>query len=488
MEKRNLADPVSPIVLLAPSAESHLFGTSAAQDMPEDQEPRYSLRRFLLGGTAVVAIALFAWPMLPRVYESTATLVLRPTDNQGQTDYAQAMRQPLDENSIISALDAFSSVALAQTVIDTNQLAMDDEFGVRQGLGGKVQSVMVGALGALLPQTWARETPSPSLREMMSGSGLSSPDMPDAAKLRDNLWARLVVNRNRLSYTVNVGFRSNDPQKAAMLTRSLVSAYLDAQIKRKADDVDGMNKLLEDHVHEARDRADRSAAAMEAFLDKSGLIDQGAEISLEAQLSALSTELATARARAIDARTRADNLEEMKAKGTLDSAPEVLASPTIQRLNQSLTESMSRLAVMSTESRNILDQTQAERARIVASVRVEADNWAEREHLLSGEIDKIRQDMVERRKAGLQLDQLRREADNDAQVLADAQTRMKARAPTLQALKPDAEILSPATVPDRPVFPILPLYAAGSLGMAFLAGAGMNASAIRRDAKRLLKI
>ncbi|KEA03409.1 GumC family protein [Rhizobium rhizogenes] len=487
MTKQNAADPVSPITLVAPATENHALSPDTTHDAPGNPAPRYSLRRFLLGGTAVIAIALFAWPMLPRVYESTATLVLRPTDNEGQTDYAQAMRQPLDENSIISALDAFNSVALAQNVIDANQLAMDDEFKVKQGLASKIHSTVISMLDSILPETLARNTPSPSAKDVMAGN-VSSADTPEASKLRSNLWAKLVVNRNRLSYTVNVGFRSNDPLKAATLTKSLVSAYLDAQVKRKIENVDGMNKLLEDHVRQARDRANTSASEMEAFLEKSGLIDQGAEISLEAQLSALSTELATARARSIDSRTRADSLEVMKSKGTLDSAPEVLASPTIQHLNQSLTESMSRLAVMSTESRNILEQAQVERDRIVASVRVEADNWAEREQLLSAEIDKIRLNMVERRKAGLRLDQLRREADNDAQVLADAQTRLKTRAPTLEALKPDAEVLSPATVPVRPVFPILPLYAAGSLGMAFLAGAGMNASAIRRDAKRLLKI
>jgi uncharacterized protein involved in exopolysaccharide biosynthesis len=486
MEKRNVADLVPPIPLRTAASEGHPEHPDPEDKSPE-REPRYSLTRFLFGSTAVLAIAAFAWPSLPRVYESTATLVLRPTDMEGQTDYTQAMRQPLDESSILSDLDAFNSVALAQTVIDSRRLAMDDEFKVKPGIGDKAQAIMVSLFGGILPQTWARETPAPTPSQMLAAE--NSPDSsPTAAKLRENLWNKLVVHRNRQSYTVNVGFRSTDPQKAAALTKTLVSAYLDAQVKRKAESVDDMNKLLQDHVDEARRRADASAEAMQTFMEQSGLIDQGAQISLEAQLSALSTELATARAHAIDARTRADSLEKMKAAGTLDSAPEVLASPTIQRLNQSLTESMSRVAVMSTESRNIMQQAEAERDRIVTSVRVEANNWSEREHLLAGEIDKIRQDLVERRKASLHLDELRREADNDTQVLADAQTRLKQRAPTLEALKPDAEVLSPATVPDKPIFPILPLYAAGSLGVALIAGAGLNASAVKRDAKRLLKI
>ena len=156
-------------------------------------------------------------------------------------------------------------------------------------------------------------------------------------------------------------------------------------------------------------------------------------------------------------------------------------------MNQSLTESMSRLAVMPTEARSISRQAEIERDRIVTSVRVEAENWAEREKRLTDEIQKIRQTMVDRRKASLRLDELRLRVDNDTQVLADALTRMKTRGPSTEALKPDAEVLSPATVPDKPVFPILPLYLAGAFGAALLAGAALNASAIRRTTLRLMQ-
>ncbi len=75
----------------------------------------------------------------------------------------------------------------------------------------------------------------------------------------------------------------------------------------------------------------------------------------------------------------------------------------------------------------------------------------------------------------------------DDSILADALTRMKTRGPSTEALKPDAEVLSPATVPDKPVFPILPLYLAGAFGAALLAGAALNASAIRRTTLRLMQ-
>lgn len=475
-----------PIPLHAKVEEEPVVA-APVEEPPAQPEPQYSVRRFVIGGATVMAAAAIAWPAIPRIYESTATLVLRPTNMEGQTDVAEASRQPLDESFILSDLDRLHSVALAQTVIDTHQLAQDEEFRAKPGATRKVQIFAMNLLGAVLPETWARGFIPPAPQLLHDGTDTVNAASRDETQLRENLWRQMVIDRDRQSYTVKVGFRSSDPEKAMALTDTLIGAYLKAQVMRKVDNADAMNKLLSDRVDEARRRAEASQAEMEDFLDASGLIDQGVQISLEAQLSTLSTELANTRAQLIDFRTRADSLLAMKAAGTLDSAPEVLASPTIRQLNQSLTESMSRLAVMPTEARSISKQAEIERDRIVTSVRVEADNWAERERLLTDEIGKIRQTMVDRRKASLRLDELRLKADNDTQVLADALTRMKTRGPSTEALKPDAEVMSPATVPDKPVFPILPLYIAGALGAALLAGAAMNAAAIRRDVARLMK-
>lgn len=454
---------------------------------PQKPQPAYSVRRFVVGGMTVMAAAAIAWPSIPRLYESTATLVLRPTNMEGQNDVSEAARQPLDESFILSDLDRLRSVALADEVIGVHHLAQDDEFRAKPGTPEKAQAFVMSLVDAVLEKSSAHGLTSQSTDDTSDDNTLANLASRDETQLRENLWRRMVIDRDRQSYTVRVGFRSNDPEKATEMTKTLVGAYLKAQVLRKVDDADAMNKLLSERVDEARRRAEASRGEMEDFLNTSGLIDQGVQISLEAQLSTLSNELANARAQLIDFRTRADTLAAMKAAGTLDSAPEVIASPTIRQLNQSLTESMSRLAVMPTEARSISKQADIERDRIVTSVSVEANNWAEREQRLTDEIQKIRQTMVERRKASLRLDELRLRADNDTQVLADALTRMKTRGPSTEALKPDAEVLSQATVPDKPVFPILPLYLAGAFGAALLVGAAMNASAIRRDVTRLMK-
>ena len=449
---------------------------------PAEAGPRYSVRRFFDGAASVLVMAAVAWPFLPPVFESTATLVLRPTDMEGQANYPLAVRQPLDESFILSELDVFRSEAISDAVVNTHRLAFDDEFMSKPGVATKVAGLASGLFGNLVTESIAREDPKVRLVETDRSGGEVT-----LIGVKEKLLDKMVLRRDRQSYTVRVGFRSNDPEKAAAMTNTLVHAFLASQVERKAQNADAMKGLLKDRIDEAQREADRSSAAVEQFMISSGLIDQGEQIALEAQLRALSDELATAQARLIDAQTRANSLARMQAANTLESAPEVLASPTIQRLNQSLTESMSRLAVMSTESRNILKQAADERDRIVRSARVEADNWVERESRLVSEVARIRRAMVEREKSTLQLEQLRRQASIDAELLNDAHTRAAARAMATGALKPDAEVISQPIAPDKAVFPNVILYGIGSMGLAGLAGAAMNASAIRRDLTRLMK-
>lgn len=473
-------------LLLRTIIEENLAAKTVLQPVPqpEDKPVRLSLLSFALSSTTVVIAAVLAWPHLPRLYESTATIVLSPTNVEGQSD-VEAARQPLDESFLLSDLDRFRSVPLAQAIIDKHALGEDDEFRPKPALLKRVASFAAQLGEDVLPESWGSELAAGDvLGRLLGASLLPVPERSEQALLRENLWQQMVIDRNRQSYTVKVGFRSKDPAKAAALTTTLVDGYLKAQVNRKIANANALNKLLSDRVKEAERRAESSRREMKNFLEASGLIDEGAQVSLEAQLATLSTELANARANLIDVRTRAKTLSVMKEMGRLDSAPEVLASPVIQQLNRSLTESMSRLAVMSTESRTISRQAEIERERILQSVGIEADNWASRERLIAAALDQIRAELVDRRRDSLRLEALRLEADNDARALADAMTRLKTVGPSADAARPDAEVLSPAIVPADAAFPNLPLYSLATVGAAILAGLLMNVSSIFRLALR----
>ncbi len=63
------------------------------------------VRRFLAGFFVVLCVAAAAWPFLPRRFEAAGSVILRPTDREGQSDSALSMRQPLDDNAVQSEMD-----------------------------------------------------------------------------------------------------------------------------------------------------------------------------------------------------------------------------------------------------------------------------------------------------------------------------------------------------------------------------------------------
>ena len=263
---------------------------------------RLYLLRFFFGFSVVVAASAIVWPFLPRRYEATATIILHPADAVTSPENTQFMRQSLDESAIQSEIDRLASPALMSPVIAQYQLTSDSEFNS----------------GVL---SWFKQ----------KLFGQSSPSDID---LRQRILEHLTVSRERRSYTVRFGFRSSDRYKAAAMAETLLKAYLADQLVRKRELIANLTGWLSERVDQLRTKAEASQQAVNDFLVQSGLIDKGADISLEHELATLSAEAALAQSRMMDAQSRADALTELQKAGKLDSAPEVLASPFIQRLKE----------------------------------------------------------------------------------------------------------------------------------------------------------
>jgi polysaccharide biosynthesis transport protein len=423
----------------------------------------WPIARFLFGFTIVFAVAIAAWPHLPRHYESRAVIVLRPTDVEAR-DQAQAMRQPLDESAIQSEIDAISSTWIADTIIAVHGLADDPEFN-RGGLP--------------IPQLiWPEEGWVPTV--LVS----ERPPISQSA-LRHHLRQRMLVERDRRSYTLAIGFRSTDPVKAEALTQTLLTTYLDTQVERKQRSAESLYAWLTDRVDLARSRLMQSEEAYRAYLARTGLLDRGAQISLESQLAALSADLAATRSQAIEAQTRSASLLAMRENGTLDSAPEVLSSPAVRSLRERMTGALSRTVVASPEFQAISGEIDAEVERIVRSADAQASVLAEREELLRTEIMNIRTTLSGRHEAELAAERLQIEAANDRAALEEALTRLKDVAGTVE-FRPDAEVIMAPEVPDRPASPSLLLALIGTFLAACLAGALMNWRLILAGGRRLM--
>lgn len=398
-------------------------------------------RRFLLGFIPVVILTAIAWPYIPRRYVASAVVVLRPTDIASSEDNNQPWRQTLDESAIQSEIDRITSPKLTDIVVRKHNLIEDPEFGSRGGPAGI--------------RAWL---------------GLASSAPISEAEVRQRLTDHFFVQRDRKSYTIKLGFWSADPAKAAAMTRTLLAAYFDEQMVKKRDLV-GRATMMTRVEAEKRGSAHRaSEAAVENLLMASGLADTGSQIALDQRLAVLSTEAAQAHARAIEASVRLKTLRDAKAAGALDDAPEVVASPTVRQLKEALVTALSKTAVLGPETQAITARITEEAERIVKAAEIELAGWQQREGTMQAEIKMLSEQLIQRRQNELRLEGLKGRAAFAKEAYDKAVMQMQAQESRVNAIMPDAEIVSNAEEPLRPAYPQASLTAFGSVLVATMAG------------------
>ncbi|WP_158811709.1 hypothetical protein [Beijerinckia sp. L45] len=403
---------------------------------------------FAAGFFAVVIAAMLAWPLLPRRYEASASIVLLPDKNNDPSSSTRPLQPAPDDNAIQSDVDFIASPALAKIVIATNGLMTDPEFAAPPGFAGTL-ATFAPVLAPLLPP---RQPPAESI-------------------VRARLQARLKVSRDRRSYTVTFGYWSADPVKAATLTTSLLSLYMAAQGDRKRDAVRRTTGWLDERVALLRSQYQSADAAVRSFLETSNLIDTGAQASLDHQLNMLSTAMAQAKAQVVETTTRAAMLQAMQAAKTIENAPDILLSPAIQKLKEARAAALAKPGIWAPEAQAIDDQLGAESARIVAGAVAESREWIERTSRLDAEVRSVRAEMTARTRAQLHLEDLQRDAKATKSVLEETLVRLNNQTSLLRAVAPDVEVIAEPEPPLTAAFPNPLLGFIGTLLAACLTGA-----------------
>ena len=401
---------------------------------------RERLLRFLVGFGAVVATVLILWPLAPRRYDASSSVILHASEqDEAHTGLKQGI---LDDGAIQSEMDRMSSPLIVDLAISRIGLATDPAFN---GPG------MVSRLLASVVPGWR-------------------PGQPDLAKVRDTLRERISVVREKRSYTLRLTVWDRDADRAAAIANALVEVYIQDQIGRKREAIEAQTRRFEQRAALLRSSHQAAHGAIRDFMSETGISDRGDGSDLQGQLTTLSSELAQARARAIEARVRFEALTRMQQLGVLLNAPEVVSSPSVQRARDMYAAARAKPASLAAETNGLQAQVEEEARRVVHAADQEAASWRAREDMLRAEVASVRADMVRRRLDELRLDDLRREAVSDETALTDALAKLKGQYGRTQAIQPDADLVARAERPRYAAFPNLALAALGTLMLASLAG------------------
>ena len=430
---------------------------------------RYRLRMIAVAVLVITGSAL-VYPQIPRRYQAYAQVVLRPAGQEGTIDFSREARNSLDESAIDSEIEVLSSPGLTGEVAKRLHLADDPEFNPLLRPAGKLAGIKHAATSAL---------------EALGLAPQSDPVQSERSlKARENrivereLSDHLDIKRDRRSYVLRVGFWSSSADKAADLANTLVTAYLRNQLERKRAALSTVTDWLAQRVADLERKHGLSQQAVYAYLTESGLADASIQTSLQQQLTTLSTEVALAHSGTLAIQARARSLLELQRGGTLDSAPEVLGSPVVQRLRERLVTLNAGVGSISGSGPGgalqpavieLRQAIEAEAGRILRGAQAEATAGLVRELQLRAEIARISADLTARQVAERRLDTLRREERTDRSALDEARTRQRAEVGKSDILHPDADILARAEAPLRPAFPNALLAAFGTLALAVAA-------------------
>jgi uncharacterized protein involved in exopolysaccharide biosynthesis/Mrp family chromosome partitioning ATPase len=285
-------------------------------------------RRFLIFvvTAAALTLALLYLLITPSVYTATVSILIDQRSNaQPGVDTTAAPQGYPDATQVESQVRLIGSDAILRRVVQHENLGDDPEF---------VPSARLGLRARLLA---------------LLGVG-SRPQADDNTTRALLALARVVVVRHsERTYVIDVDLTSRDPIKAARLANDVASAYIDDQKdeqmqrnRRDAADLDQRIAALEAKVQQAD-------TAVAHFKSAHQITDANGKNIGEQELSELATDLAKARANAVDAKSKYNQIQKAASGGGSPNAiADVAKSTTLDRLRQQYADIVKQQANLQT--------------------------------------------------------------------------------------------------------------------------------------------
>ncbi|MCZ4075706.1 polysaccharide biosynthesis protein UppB [Agrobacterium sp. LMR679] len=399
----------------------------------------------LAGGAAFVISSM----MSPAYKGEARVLIESRAASFGASQQSNAPAEPvLDELTVSSQVQILQSVDLIKQVAKDMKLYELDEFD---------PEAHPSLISQLLVAVGVKKDPLQVLPE---------------ERVLKAFREKLQVYQVESSRVITVEFSSQDPKLAAAIPNEMMKAYIALQSGAKLDTSTEAARWLEPEIANLREKvreADRKVADYRASSD---LLSAGqGETLATRQLGDISTELGRIRGERANAEARAEGVRSALASGRpLDTFPDVVSSPTIQRLKENETTIRSQISDLSSSLleghpriralRNQLDgiqrQIQEETRKVLASLENEANVSRLRERQLVQQLNMLKSESVRAGEQQVGLNDLEREASAQRQLLETYLARYReatSRAGSVDSTPADARVISTAVEPREPYFP-----------------------------------
>lgn len=416
-------------------------------------------RSIALATLAGLGLALFYLAIATPIYSSTATVLIDPRFRKLVSDDVVQGGLGSDLVLVESQVPIITSDTVLRRAVQKLAATPETDFRPAAVPGGMLENFKDLVRG-----------PRPNID-------------PDLAAV-DALAKSTIVKRAQKTYVVDIEVSSPSPVKAAQAANAIADAYLADQTAAKADEAERANKLIDARLGELTQQVRRAETRIDEFKKANRILSSEGGVLNEQQLGKLSAELASARAVSAEAKARFEQTSSA-AKGTvaIESLPEAMKSPLIQRLREQAAQVARREASLNSqlqprhpvlvEVRSQLNeinaQIAAELKRVSQGSKSEYAVAAAREKELVRIIESAKEDVGRTNTAQIKLREIEREADASRELLRAFLSRAKETQEQINTSTPEARVITTATVASRPSKPgkalVLSLALLGGLGL-----------------------
>lgn len=415
---------------------------------------RWKMLAIIVAAVFITGVVVVSF-MTPR-YDSTAKIRLDPSRNPLATS-GQQTRAELAPEAIETEVTAIQSLDLARSIVRAYGLSGDPEF--TKGLD-KIE--------ANLTNSDAREN-----------------------AIAAAVLAQLSVDREKLTYVLNVRFTSTDPLKAAKLANAFADGYIESRTSNKVGTAARQSEWFQQRLSELATEAREAEARAAEFRARAGVVESSATNSAvgtvaDQQIAPLASSLAAAESDAAAARSNLGAARSQVTRGGLEAVSEVLGSAVVADLRRQRAEVLrskgeveARYGERHPESIRVRDQLasldeqlEAESRRVVASLQAASAAAEARVGSLQNSLTALEKQRERTVRDSVEAESLEREAAAK-RALYDKMSQMSLE--SMQAARlsiAQAEVIDRAEPARAPASPNKPLLYALSLLLGLAAGAG----------------
>lgn len=428
-------------------------------------------RRLVVLATALTVVLLaFVYIAVSRpVYTASATILLDPRDSRATGLDTVLPGIGADSAAISSQVAVIQSVDLLSAVFDELRIAEDPEFA--------------------------------------GGGLLSFGSKPSREAMFERFRDKLSVDREGLTYVIDVSFKSADREKAARIVNTIVERYKASLASEKDRANSEANALLNSRIGDLEKAVADAERAVQDFKFRNQIFDVGAGGTLQSRIDQFSQQLVAAQNASARAQTRYD--QAIAAGGGADGLArlsEILNSATADKLRDDYNQRAAALAnaevklgprhptiaALNAELARIRGLMAAEAARITAELKAQRDLAMKNVAQIQAQLAQLREEANRSDLAQVELRQLQRKADAARSVLDDFIKRSQ-ETQHLEGMQiSQVRVISDAVPPAQATWPkpklLLPASAALGLmlGCALALMMGPQAESSARSLGKLL--